>query len=142
MIASIGAVHDVMDIDVVRSSAARHPTLSVVAPPDEAAHLRRDVLRRGTGLAHRTYALRIALGAIDLDRIDRDHLPRRILPSGSALLADRGHDLVARAAVVRFAAIEHGGAQRFDERIVLEESILLGGQHLARLPQPRERAAA
>ena len=79
--AAVFAMHHVMEIDVTRGAPTWDTALSVISTLHEPPHHRRDVLCRPRGFAIGSDALRIALGALDIDRIDRDHPASGVLPA-------------------------------------------------------------
>ncbi len=135
--AAVFAMHHVMEIDVTRGAATRDTAFSVISTLHEAPHHRRDVLRRALGFAIGANALRIAFGALDIDRVDRDHPARGVLPALVATLADRDHQLVPRASLIHLAAGEVRGAQGLDQIAIVDEAAGLGRDCLPRLPQLR-----
>src|SRR3979409_323958 len=98
MIASIGAMNHVMNLQTSGRAAAIHPATTAAAAPHEARDARCDVLvrplRRRT--IDRTNMLGIAHRAVDRLGIDRDLGTGALLPAAAAALAHGHGDLELR----------------------------------------------
>ncbi len=131
------ARHDVMDFEIARRATARHAARATIAAVHEPHDLRRYVLGRAL---IRSDALRVALGAFKIGRVERLFRARALLPSDAAGVAARDHDLVLRSPRVTCRrARERGIAQRRDQCIVVESVTAFVLDHLLRLPQQRQR---
>ena len=131
-----------MDLEMARRTALRDAAFAAVAATDESLHARRDILRRAREWRlDRSDPLCVALGTFDIGGLDRDSPTGCLVPALPAALAHQRQNLVLRAAgvVVAPAAIDHGRAQRGDQRVVVEVHPAFVGELVLRLPKQRER---
>src|SRR4051794_19776759 len=115
MSATIGAVHQVVNLQRARRAAAGHAAAAAVATPDEAHHTGRNVLICALGAiaVERADALRVAAGALDRCDVDGDRGSAALLPTLPAALAHRDGDLelCAPGRLIGRCAVEHRVAE-------------------------------
>ncbi len=148
--AAVLAMDDVMDVEVARRAAARHRAARSIAPHDEAANARRDVLPSACRLAavERTEMLRVAQRAFEAGRVEWRREAIAVLPSRFAALAHGYRDLILRASGValvdriggvvrrgldRCGRIEYDREQRIEECLVVEPATVAAFEHGLRL---------